>query len=120
MKALKLSSLRRKRKTITTKDWREANSDAKGNVRDEATSEQLVVLSNLENLNVEFIKEGFSHVERLQRLNEIAIYQMKLLMSSPASNPLKWLEKGLVYQKSTSTTCVICYILINLKANMRF
>lgn len=74
---------------LTAKQWREANPDTKGNVRDQATAEQLVVLSNLENLNAEFIKDGLTQEERLQRLNEIAIYQMKLLTNVPFINPLK-------------------------------
>ncbi len=61
------------------RDWKAANPQAKGNMRDNATAEQLLVLANLENLNAEFIKQGLGSQERLQRLNEIAIYQMNLL-----------------------------------------
>jgi hypothetical protein len=64
---------------ITAKDWREQNKDKKGNMRDYANVTQLVVLSNLENLNSEFIKQKISQEERLMRLNKIAISQMKLL-----------------------------------------
>ena len=74
---------------ITASQWRLANPDAKGNMRDYATAEQLLVLANLENLNAEFIKQGLSQEERLTRLNEIAIHQMQLLISS---NPLKSLK----------------------------
>lgn len=63
----------------TAKEWKTANPDAKGNMRDHATAEQLLVLANLENLNAEFIKQGLKADARLQRLNEIAIYQMNLL-----------------------------------------
>ncbi len=67
---------------LTAKQWREANPRLKGNIRDEATTEQLLVLSNLENLNAHFIKEGLAPDERLHKLNEIAIYQMELLTGS--------------------------------------
>ncbi len=63
----------------TAAQWRAANPDDKGNVRDHATGAQLVCLSNLENLNALFISEGFSQAQRLTRLNQIAIEQMKLL-----------------------------------------
>lgn len=63
----------------TAKEWKTANPEAKGNMRDEATAEQLLVLANLENLNAEFIKQGLMADQRLQRLNEIAIHQMNLL-----------------------------------------
>lgn len=63
----------------TAKEWKTANPEAKGNMRDEATAEQLLVLANLENLNAEFIKQGLKADQRLQRLNEIAIHQMNLL-----------------------------------------
>jgi hypothetical protein len=64
---------------ITAKDWRDANSDKKGNIRDYADVSQLVCLSNLENLNAIFIKDNMPQGERLVRLNQIAIHQMKLL-----------------------------------------
>ena len=63
----------------SARDWKSANPEAKGNMRDNATAEQLLVLANLENLNAEFIKQGLNPQDRLQRLNEIAIYQMNLL-----------------------------------------
>ncbi|HOI18424.1 MAG TPA: KilA-N domain-containing protein [Candidatus Woesearchaeota archaeon] len=63
----------------TAKEWRENNKDKKGNIRDYANVTQLVVLSNLENLNSEFIKQKIPQEERLLRLNKIAISQMKLL-----------------------------------------
>lgn len=61
----------------TAKEWRDENK--KGNMRDYANVTQLVVLSNLENLNSEFIKQKLPQKERLVRLNKIAISQMKLL-----------------------------------------
>lgn len=64
---------------ITAKGWREKNPDLKGNIRDYANISQLVCLSNMENLNAHFIQEGLSQSERLIKLNQIAIQQMKLL-----------------------------------------
>ena len=64
----------------TAKNWQNSNPDKKGNMRDYATVEQLVVLANLESLNAEFIKQGFSPEDRLERLNAIAIEQMGLLL----------------------------------------
>ena len=69
---------------VTAKQWREANPDLKGNIRDYATAEQLLVLVNLENLNAYFIKEGLAPDERLDKLNEVAIYQMQLLSDPKA------------------------------------
>ena len=66
---------------ITAKQWRDANPDATGNIRDEATIEQLVVLSNLESINAVLIHQGKSQPERLQQLNAIAITQMKSLLN---------------------------------------
>ena len=51
-------------------------------MRDNATIEQLIILSNLENMNAELIREGMAQAERLYRLNQIAIYQMKSLLQS--------------------------------------
>ena len=64
---------------ITAKEWREANSDLKRNIRDYATINQLICLSNLENLNAVFIQKGMEQSERLTELNKIAIQQMKVL-----------------------------------------
>ena len=66
---------------ITAKNWRAANPGLKGNMRDHATLEQLVVLSNLESLNSVFIRQGSSAPERLQQLNEIAFAQMTSLLA---------------------------------------
>jgi len=63
----------------TAKQWREGNTDKKGNIRDDATGDQLLVLSNLENINAELIKGGMTQEKRIERLNEVAIYQMKVL-----------------------------------------
>ena len=64
---------------ITAKEWRDANPDLKGNIRDYATINQLICLSNLENLNAMFIQKGMEQSERLTELNKIAIQQMKVL-----------------------------------------
>ncbi len=64
---------------ITAKEWRDANPDLKGNMRDYATINQLICLSNMENLNAVFINEGMSQHERLHKLNQIAIQQMTVL-----------------------------------------
>ena len=64
---------------MTAKEWRDQNKDKEGNVRDYANVAQLVCLSNLENLNAMFISEKLSQTERLVKLNQIAIKQMKLL-----------------------------------------
>jgi len=73
----------------TAKQWREENPDKKGNIRDYANVSQLVCLVNLENLNAVFINEGLSQSERLKRLNQIAIKQMKILLDN---NSLKVIE----------------------------
>ena len=64
---------------ITAREWREANPDLKGNIRDYATMNQLICLSNMENLNAVFINDGLPQAERLEKLNRIAIQQMKVL-----------------------------------------
>lgn len=74
--------------SMTAKQWREQNPDVKGNIRDSATSEQLLVLANMENLNAEYIKEGLPKGERLKKLNQLAIYQMELLVELPLINAL--------------------------------
>ena len=64
---------------VTAKQWREANPELKGNIRDYATINQLICLSNMENLNAVFINDGMPQSERLEKLNKIAIQQMKVL-----------------------------------------
>jgi len=78
---------------MTAKEWREQSTDKKGNVRDYANVSQLVCLSNLENLNALFIKEGMSQHDRLIKLNEIAISQMKILVNCKAIKSLENAEK---------------------------
>ncbi len=64
---------------MTAKEWRVAHPDLKGNMRDYASINQLICLSNMENLNAVFIHEGLSQYDRLLKLNAIAIQQMKVL-----------------------------------------
>ncbi|WP_200898101.1 KilA-N domain-containing protein [Methanosarcina sp. 1.H.A.2.2] len=63
----------------TAKQWRDANPKLEGNMRDHATVEQLLVLANIESMNAEFIHMELEQVERLKRLNQIAIRQMQTL-----------------------------------------
>ena len=66
---------------MTAKQWREANPDLTGNIRDYATINELICLSNMENLNAVFIEQGMTQGERLVKLNQIAIHQMSVLES---------------------------------------
>ena len=74
---------------ITAKEWRDANPDLKGNIRDYATINQLICLSNMENLNAVFINEGISQSDRLRKLNQIAIQQMTVLETVEGRKLLK-------------------------------
>jgi hypothetical protein len=74
---------------ITAKQWRDTNPEAIGNIRDEATIEQLVVLSNLESINAVLIHQGKTQPERLLQLNTIAISQMRSLLNSKQIKRLK-------------------------------
>ena len=74
---------------VTAKDWRETNPDLKGNIRDYATINELICLSNMENLNAVFINEGVPQRERLIKLNKIAIQQMQVLAEVEGRKMLK-------------------------------
>lgn len=74
---------------MTAKQWREANADKKGNIRDYATINELICLSNMENLNAVFIDQGIPQGERLIKLNQIAIQQMKVLEDDNARKLIK-------------------------------
>lgn len=74
---------------LTAKQWRDAHPEAEGNLRDHAPLEQLVVLTNLESLNAVFIRQGLPQSERLRKLNEIAITQMRSLLSDNNVKRLK-------------------------------
>ncbi len=67
----------------TAKEWRDANPAAEGNIRDSASIEQLVVLSNIESMNAVLIHKDLSPSERLIQLNSVAILQMKSLVNRP-------------------------------------
>jgi len=74
---------------VTAKEWREVNSSLKGNIRDYATINELICLSNMENLNAVFINEGLPQRERLIKLNQIAIHQMSVLQAVENRKVLK-------------------------------
>ena len=65
----------------TARQWREENPDLKGNIRDYASINELICLSNMENLNAVFIEQGMTQSERLMKLNQIAIHQISILES---------------------------------------
>ena len=73
----------------TAKEWREENPDKEGNIRDHASLEQLVVLTNLESINAMLIKHELAQGERLSKLNELGISQMKSLLSNKSIRKLK-------------------------------
>ena len=73
----------------TAKQWREENPNAEGNIRDFATIEQLLVLANIESLNAEFIRMELSQTERLLKLNQIAIIQLKSITNNSIIPKLK-------------------------------
>ncbi len=79
---------------MTAKNWREHNPELKGNIRDYADVSQLVCLSNLENLNAHFIRDGLSQSVRLQKLNDVAVHQMKLLTAEQLTRKLTSGETG--------------------------
>lgn len=64
---------------LTAKQWRDAHPDLNGNIRDYASINELICLSNMENLNAVFIEQGMTQSERLVKLNQIAIQQMSIL-----------------------------------------
>ena len=73
----------------TAKQWRDAHPDEEGNIRDHAPLEQLMVLTNLESLNSVLIRQGLPQPERLLKLNEIAITQMRTLLAASNVKRLK-------------------------------
>ena len=74
---------------MTAKDWRDKNKGKKGNIRDYCDVTQLVVLANLEGINAEMIRQKLTQPERLIKLNEIAIIQMKSLADNNSIKKLK-------------------------------
>lgn len=79
----------------TAKQWRMENPDAKGNMRDYATIEQLLVLTNLENINALLIEQGIPQQERLQKLREIVIYQIRTLTEGKSTRELNYMHNQL-------------------------
>ena len=73
----------------TAKQWRDENKNRKGNIRDYSTIEQLLILTNMESINAEFIRMGISQRDRLIKLNQTAITQMKSLLGNPSIKLLK-------------------------------
>ncbi len=69
---------------MTSQDWKLNNKNKEGNIRDYSNTYQLICLANLEVLNSEFVKMGMTHKERLLKLNESAISQMKSLLQNNA------------------------------------
>ena len=76
----------------TAKQWREAHPELKGNIRDYASINELICLANMENINAVLIDEGVPQGDRLVRLNQIAINQMRVLENDDNRNLLKWHE----------------------------
>ena len=70
----------------TAKEWRDSNPDENGNIRDQATIYQLLVLANMESYNAILIKQGKSQTERMQLLHELAVQQMTTLSSLELNN----------------------------------
>ncbi len=73
----------------TAAQWRTENSNETGNIRDFANVSQLVCLANLENLNALFINDGLPQKTRLERLNKIAIQQLRILTSDTGTKKLE-------------------------------
>jgi len=74
---------------LTAKQWKENNPDTKGNMRDNASIEQLVVLSNMESINALLIEQGLQQKERLIQLNKVAVTQLKSLLANKNLKSLK-------------------------------
>lgn len=71
---------------MTAKEWRAGNKGKKGNIRDHATIQQLLILSNMESYNAILIQQGFSQAERLVRLRDMAIRQMETISELSLAN----------------------------------
>ena len=79
----------------TAKQWKRENPDAKGNMRDGATIEQLLVLSNLENINALLIEQGVPQQERLEKLHATALYQIETITDSKSARALNEMHNQL-------------------------
>lgn len=74
---------------MTAKQWRDVHPDIKGNMRDYATINELICLSNLENINAIMINDNIMQAERISKLNQIAIQQMQILENIKADILIK-------------------------------
>jgi hypothetical protein len=74
---------------MTAQEWKNQNPTIEGNIRDQASLEQLVVLSNMESINALLIQQNFTSEERILQLNQVAISQMKSLLTSKGVKQLK-------------------------------
>lgn len=79
----------------TAKQWRTENPGVKGNIRDYATIEQLLVLTNLENLNAYLVKQGVTQPERMKKLRDTVVYQLKTLSGSKGARELNYMHNQL-------------------------
>ena len=79
---------------MTAKQWREQNGDKEGNIRDYATLQQLIVLSNMESLNAEYIKKGMDRDTRLKELNRIAQEHLNAIEDTASIKKLKYLQNN--------------------------
>lgn len=77
---------------MTAREWKEKHPDLDGNMRDYANILQLVILSNLENINAELINQELPQKSRLERLNEIAKKQLELLKDSAGIKKIEELD----------------------------
>ena len=84
---------------MTAKEWKENNPDLKGNIRDYADLKHLLILCNLENTNAELINDNIPQNERLIKLNNSAIRQMKVLENDKNIKELEILNKNLIETK---------------------
>lgn len=79
----------------TASQWRKENPDLKGNMRDYATVEQLLVLTNLENINALYINQGIPQAQRMKQLHEIAVEQIAKITGSKSAEALNTLHSNL-------------------------
>lgn len=84
---------------MTAKEWREENPNLKGNIRDYTDLKHLLILCNLENTNAELINDNIPQKERLVKLNNSAIRQMKILENDKNIKELETLNKNLIETK---------------------
>jgi len=83
---------------MTASDWRKANPNKRGNIRDDATIEQLLVLANIENVNALYIGKNISQSQRVSELNRLAREQLTSMLKNKSVNPLRKLD-GVSYKR---------------------